>query len=129
MEFHGRTTGMNFNQYCSFLFKVNEISTTKRTDEEILAKLKNEFRGFPTLKARLTLKLIAKQRSHYNVGWIIQGKKKFLPQTPSFRYDEDGNILNASGNLMSQRSVRNKLLKHKERYNLANTKTAQEEME
>lgn len=120
---------MNFNQYCSFLFKVNELSTTKRTDEEILAKLKNEFRGFPTLKARLTLKLIAKQRSHYNVGWIIQGKKKFLPQTPSFRYDEDGNILNASGNLMSQRSVRNKLLKHKERYNLANTKTAQEEME
>lgn len=117
MRYVGRSTGMSLNQYFSFLFKLNDKIEDKFTDETIIKKVKDEFKHYPEMLAKLTLQDISNFRSLYNTGFLRKG---YVPQTPSFRYREDGTILSPQGNPLSKERIKAKLLKHKERINIAN---------
>lgn len=106
---------MNLNHFLSFQFNKNEYSEVKLTDEEILEVVKEEFKHYD-ISNLFTRPFLNKQRSNYNTGWLYYKK---IPTTPSFSYDSDGNIVTAQGNLMSQKTIKDRLLRHTRRLNIA----------
>ena len=105
---------MKINHFLAFQFRLNELRTKKLTDEELLAKFKDEFKYYPI---KFDLKSLSVARSNYNSGHLKRG---CLPPSPSFSYGPAGDILSPRGNKMNSKQIRLALLKHKERLNNAN---------
>lgn len=92
----GRTTGMYFTQYISFLFDLNARSPLKLTDVQIGKKLREEFPHDPRIRKRITQKSIQRYRNSFNGGRLRLDVP--IPAIPSFRYNDKGVILRPYAN-------------------------------
>jgi hypothetical protein len=87
----GITSGVGICTYFAFLFRYNETSKKKLTDEEIAILVEREYPDRHSAKAfrgNTKKRTINEYRHRYNAGLFTTGK---IPALFSYRYDSLGN--------------------------------------
>ena len=102
---HGVTTGLGICSFFAMLFRLNESSPVKLTDEQIALRVKEEYPDRPTADRYLgknKIRTINEYRCRYNTGMFTKG---LSPRKQSHRYNEQGNKVDGKHGRQSVESI------------------------